>query len=1602
MKIKFWQLLNIGIMFIGISAISAQQSVNFVTYGAEGNPKEGDNDFKQIFFIKVDENAEDSFGVELFDIDCAGENDQAFNQNYNSEFRFSIFGGKRVFTSKSITLESPRSTDLYKGKLIKEIFVRDESEYDDRWIPFVNLNKSQGEFVDGAYYFKLLVEGVSGDDANVFNVRIVSENNDKIKIINYAPTVRILPRMAPIQLRFNSGENLKLMVKNYDADRLSVSVQTPYRSDLKLKSSGDGNWKSDLVELKIFEKNEICAIQFGPGGKRVNDAIFSIKDELGDPIPISLPILTEVPNYRPVIRKEIIRTEDCNLIIFDASKSYDISKEKISVKWIFPNGVVKDGFREEVRFQTAGKYPIILAIKDNSNSVESGIYEEFDIIINEIPTAIAGDDIHRVPNKKVYFNGSLSYDHDGKIKTYEWDFGDGSSGNGKKTSHIYSEPGIYNVKLKVTDNYDGICNSNVDSFYVMINAAPIANAGEDIHCSIGEIVNFDGSKSYDPDGHLISYQWNFDDDEKGLGKNVSHSFQKGGKYNITLKVTDNSLAENKTSIDNMVVWVNNPPIAKAGNDVEIAVGEVLTLDASNSKDTDGEIAEYLWSSSNQFEKSDKIFSHTFLTPGKYEVKLKIKDNSGTKSEYAEDIFTVTVNAPPIANAGTNRYQTNADVLFDASNSSDSDGEITKYHWDFGDGSSSNLQSVKHYYKNNGEYNVTLTVQDNSPALNNSTTTEVKVIINAKPIADAGPNKVVAPSEVFNISAKNSMDIDGDIVSTDWFLDNKIISSESDFSFSFDESGSYNIQLRVADNSNHPEAIDYDNLTVVVNKSPTIIINDYYKIAVGETINFDASKSFDSDGKITNYEWRIDNNVISNKAKLTYKFDNAGTHYITLFVTDNSDVNNSISEKSIVVYVNSSPTVNYISDINSCNNLVTLSATEVFDQDGDILAFTWDLGDGTFAVGREITHLYNTAGSYPILLTVDDGHNLSNSKTTAYAKVKINSAPIANAGVDEIICTGDIVTLDGSKSYDADGDLLKYEWDFGDSTFASGITVNKIYNTPGLYSVKLKVSDNSGLECNYSYDTKVLKVVESPVAFAGEDIIACSGKEVFFDAYKSTDSDGIVNSFIWDFGDGSKGSGEKTSHVYKETGLYTVILTITGEQAGECDNVDTDELIVTVKEAPLAEFSYQDSIAVNNIIKFDASLSDGRGNEITNYYWNFGDGTIADSVLVEHSFENAGIYIVELKVNTDNKSNCNSTTIKKTVYVNDSPIAIAESNLFADINNVLTFDATKSYDPNGKITQYNWNFGDGTTEEGINVFHKFNKSGKYKVVLTVKDNTNLKNNSATHKLLVEVNSLPTGEIELPEYGFVGNRIVISGKGINDIDGKIESIVWSIGEFVDSTSINLEHIFQSSGKYDVICEITDDKNATTQLTKSIMIYEIPRLTITAPKTVCLDEKINLKASYTIDNSDILIPIEWHMPNGRIISGEEITTTFSKSGIQKIEVLLTHPKNKSEILIKKEFEILVNQAPIAKISDIKETFIGGANDNILFDASDSYDPDGNKLTYKWDMDDGNKYDGVKIFHTYLKSGTYKVTLTVSDNKDCGSSKSIISKTIIVTNRK
>ena len=215
----------------------------------------------------------------------------------------------------------------------------------------------------------------------------------------------------------------------------------------------------------------------------------------------------------------------------------------------------------------------------------------------------------------------------------------------------------------------------------------------------------------------------------------------------------------------------------------------------------------------------------------------------------------------------------------------------------------------------------------------------------------------------------------------------------------------------------------------------------------------------------------------------------------------------------------------------------------------------------------VEHTYATGGIYPVLLTVDDGRGLSNSKSSDSMTVRINRSPQAVAGDNKQACIGDVVVFDGSSSSDPDNGVLRYKWQFGDGASADIVNPTKTYAAPGSYRVELEVTDESGLQNGNSSDDALVSILPAPVARAGMDLNVCANTAVKFDGRQSTDVDGVVNRFSWDFGDGQAGGGDQPEHTYLDPGTYRATLQIEGDNLGLCSPVSNDEVVVTVRSAP---------------------------------------------------------------------------------------------------------------------------------------------------------------------------------------------------------------------------------------------------------------------------------------------------------------------------------------------------------------------------------------------------------------------------------------------------
>lgn len=203
----------------------------------------------------------------------------------------------------------------------------------------------------------------------------------------------------------------------------------------------------------------------------------------------------------------------------------------------------------------------------------------------------------------------------------------------------------------------------------------------------------------------------------------------------------------------------------------------------------------------------------------------------------------------------------------------------------------------------------------------------------------------------------------------------------------------------------------------------------------------------------------------------------------------------------------------------------------------------------------------------------------------------NQKPTANFSANTTSGNAPLeVTLDASSSSDSDGNIISYDWSFGDGSKGSGQTVTHTYDSAGDYTVELTVIDNDGATDKTAQTIDVSPPPSKPptASFTASTTSGEAPLEVTFDASGSSDPDGNINTYDWDFGDGSTDSGETVPHTYSSSGSYTAQLTV------EDNDGVTDSMTMNISvsapsnESPNATL-LQTLLAVRHHLRFPLML-----------------------------------------------------------------------------------------------------------------------------------------------------------------------------------------------------------------------------------------------------------------------------------------------------------------------------------------------------------------------------------------------------------------------------
>jgi PKD repeat protein len=1051
-----------------------------------------------------------------------------------------------------------------------------------------------------------------------------------------------------------------------------------------------------------------------------------------------------------------------------------------------------------------GTYTATVDTAEGSGGVDGATGESDSVLVDTTPpTADAGANGSVPFDSAASFDGTNSTDND-QIASYSWDFGDGNTTTGSTVSHTYGTAGDFTVTLTVTD-----ASGNSDSDTITVTAedtaAPTAEAGSNQTVAEDTSVSFDGSSSTDNVG-VTGYTWVFGDGTTATGVSPTHTYADPGTYTVTLDATDDN---GNTGTDTVTITVTDAtdPTAEAGANQTVGEDTVTTFDASSSTDN-GQISSYSWDFGDGNTTTGVSPTHTYADPGTYTVTVTVTD-AGGNTDTDTLVVTVTDATPPTAEAGSNQtVAEDTSVSFDGSSSTDNVG-VTGYTWEFGDGTTATGVSPTHTYADPGTYTVTLDATDDEGNTGSDTVT-ITVTDATDPTADAGSNRSVPFDAAAGFNASSSTD-NGQIASYSWDFGDGNTSTGSTVSHTYGTAGTFTVTLTVTDANGNT---DTDTVTVTAEDTaaPTAEAGSNQTAAEDTSVDFDARSSTDNVG-VTGYSWNFGDGNTTTGATPTHTYADPGTYTVTLNVTDDNG-NTDTDTVTVTVSDTTDPTADAgANETTAEDTQVTFDATN--STDNGVLSYSWDFGDGNTTTGATPTHTFADPGTYSVTLTTTDAGGNTDTDTITVT-VSDTTNPTAKAGSNQTVTEDTAVSFDGSSSTD-NGQIVSYSWDFGDGNTTTGASPSHTYADPGNYTVTLTTTDAGG---NTDTDTVTVTVSDTTAPTPNISLATATsgiGVEIPFTANGSTDN-GEIASYAWKFGDNTTASGASVSHSYNASGNYTVTLTVT-DTAG---NTNTTAVNVSIEQdttAPSVEVGDDETVSFGNSISLDATVSDNIG--VASYSWDFGDGNTSASKSPTHTYSEPGTYTVALTV-TDTSGNTATDTLIVTVNDTVSPTAVLGANRTVAEGSAVTFDASNATD-DVAVTDYSWDFDDGTTATGETVSHTFTETGTHTVTVTVAD-ADGNTDTATVTVTVEDRDSPEADISLSDANlFTDEKITLSAADATDNEN-ITSYRWTIttpNGTVTRTGETVTYDPPVSGSYGVQITLTDaaGNTATENATFSV---------------------------------------------------------------------------------------------------------------------------------------------------------------------------------------
>lgn len=503
------------------------------------------------------------------------------------------------------------------------------------------------------------------------------------------------------------------------------------------------------------------------------------------------------------------------------------------------------------------------------------------------------------------------------------------------------------------------------------------------------------------------------------------------------------------------------------------------------------------------------------------------------------------------------------------------------------------------------------------------------------------------------------------------------------------------------------------------------------------------------------------------------------------------------------------------------------------------SYFWDFGDGSNSTEKNPLHQYQAAGSYSVTQTVTNEVGESTEFKESY--VSVGSVLPLEADFTSNVTTGTPPLV--VQFYDASaGNPCAWSWVFEMSPYmvilndaeekqaipyyGNEFSAEKdpvvTYTRPGNYTVSLTVSRTG--ETDMITKEEYIQVIPPPpdVEFSAWPEEGEAPLEVEF--WENLPYGYYYDEFLWDFGDGTNGTGDWLYHTYEDPGLYNVTLTVNSPYgSGSLTKV---QYINVTQPLPAADFT---GTPLSGNAPMEVEFTDMTTGAVTSRLWDFGDGTTAwenTTPVISHAYPLPGVYTVSLTTGND----AGQATTTKEDYIQVNPSGPPPVARFTSLPAIGYTPMTVRFTDRsmGTPIKWQWDFGDGNSSSEQNPHHTYTASGRFRTTLTVYNSGGSSSYSSylwarPGKILTPSPTTTPGPVFPPtrEHSPVAVFRMNQTFGSSPMSVQFTDLsfnnpaswLWQFGDDQASTLENPVHTFEESGTYTVRLTVTNDIGAST---------------------------------------------------------------------------------------------------------------------------------------------------------------------------------------------